>query len=119
LASEESFAFLKNLESRNLLVPVVGNFAGPKAIRAVGKYIGERSGKVSAFYLSNVEQFLRQDGTWDNFCASVATLPLDDRRQFIYSSRDASGGFSNFGGLQTRIRPILSEVRGCSVRNAP
>ena len=38
LSTEESFGFLKDLESRNLLVPVVGNFAGPKAIRAVGKY---------------------------------------------------------------------------------
>ena len=28
LASEESFAYLKDLESRNLVVPVVGNFAG-------------------------------------------------------------------------------------------
>jgi len=117
LSSEESFAFLKNLESRNLLVPVVGNFSGPKAIRAVGQYIGEHGGTVSAFYLSNVEQFLRQDGTWDNFCASVATLPLDDTSTFIYSSRvsfDANGGFSSFGDLQTRIRPILSEVRTCS-----
>jgi hypothetical protein len=121
LATEESFAFLKNLESRNLLIPVVGNFSGPKAIRAVGRYIGERGGTVSAFYLSNVEQFLRQNGTWDTFCASVATLPLDDASTFIYSSRDpfdANGGFSTFGfGLQTRIRPILSEVRGCSASN--
>lgn len=118
LASEESFAFLRTLESRNLLVPVVGNFSGPKAIRAVGQYLTERGGTVAAFYLSNVEQFLRQDGTWENFCASVATLPLDDSSTFIYSSRgpfDANGGFGSFGvGLQTRIRPILSEVKACS-----
>src|SRR5438552_11906686 len=29
LASEESFAFVKDLEASNLLVPLVGNFAGP------------------------------------------------------------------------------------------
>ena len=39
LATEENFQFLKDLESRNMLVPVVGNFGGPKAIRAVGKYL--------------------------------------------------------------------------------
>ena len=32
LSSEEQFAFMKDLEAKNLLVPVVGNFAGPKAI---------------------------------------------------------------------------------------
>ena len=30
------FAFLKDLQSRNLVVPVVGDFGGPKAIRAIG-----------------------------------------------------------------------------------
>ena len=37
--SEENFKVLKDLEERNLLVPVVGNFGGPKALRAVGKYV--------------------------------------------------------------------------------
>ena len=35
LASEESFSVLKALHSKNLLVPVVGNFGGPKALRAL------------------------------------------------------------------------------------
>ena len=42
LATEENFQFMKDLESRNLLVPVVGNFGGPKAIRAVGRYLKDR-----------------------------------------------------------------------------
>src|SRR5437660_11608210 len=86
-AYEENFAFLKSLESKNLVVPVVGNFAGAKAIRAVGKYVRENGGQISAFYLSNVEQFLHQDGIWDNFCRSVATLPLDESSTFIRSVR--------------------------------
>ena len=36
LATEENFAFLKDLETRNMVVPIVGDFGGPKAIRAVG-----------------------------------------------------------------------------------
>ena len=44
-----------------------------------GRPVPQREGRdVSAFYLSNVEQYLRQDGIWDDFCANVATLPLDD-----------------------------------------
>src|SRR6185503_7325024 len=34
LGSEENFKTLQSLEKRNLIVPVVGDFAGPKAIRA-------------------------------------------------------------------------------------
>src|SRR5262249_39415955 len=37
LASEENFAFIKDLEARNLVVPIVGDFGGDKAIRAVAR----------------------------------------------------------------------------------
>src|SRR3954468_7338182 len=60
LATDENFQFMKSLEAKNLLVPVVGNFAGPKAIRAVAEYIKSKGATVSAFYLSNVEQYLYQ-----------------------------------------------------------
>src|SRR5947207_968222 len=36
MANEENFKFIKDLETRNLIVPVVGDFGGEKAIRAVG-----------------------------------------------------------------------------------
>ena len=87
LATEENFAFLKELEARNMVVPIVGDFGGPKAIRAVGAYLKSVDALVSAFYLSNVEQFLVQGGTWRTFCESVATLPLDDASVFIRSGR--------------------------------
>ena len=61
-------------------MPVVGNFGGPKALRAVGKYVREHGATVTAFYLSNVEQYLQQDGIWGAFCANVASMPLDDVR---------------------------------------
>src|SRR5262245_26899894 len=71
LATEENFAILKDLQTRNLVVPVVGNFSGPKAIRAVGQYLHAHGAIVSAFYLSNVEQYLVQDGTWETFCKNA------------------------------------------------
>jgi hypothetical protein len=101
LASEESFLFLKDLQTKNLIVPVVGNFGGPKALRAVGKYVRDHGAIVTAFYLSNVEQYLTQDGLWTAFCANVATLPLDDGSTFVRSR----------GGM--RLDPILSEVKAC------
>jgi hypothetical protein len=112
LANEESFEFLKALEGKNLVVPLVGNFAGPKAIRAVGKYLKENGGKISAFYLSNVEQFLQQDGIWDIFCRSVATLPLDESSTFIRSVRGGQYGYGS--GLNSDLGNMASEVSHCA-----
>jgi hypothetical protein len=83
LATDESFRFLKDLHRRNLIIPVVGDFAGPKAIRAVGAYLAEHGTKVNAFYVSNVEQYLHQNGVAQQFYANVAALPLDSLSFFI------------------------------------
>ena len=39
MSSEETFHALQEMEKKNLVVPLVGDFAGPKAIRAVGEYL--------------------------------------------------------------------------------
>ena len=111
LATEQSFRVLKDLETKNLLVPVVGNFGGPKAIRAVAQYLKEHSAVVSAFYLSNVEMYLNQQNLWDNFCRNVAALPLDARSTFIRSAR--SGGFGRGIGLTLTLAPMAPEVKEC------
>jgi hypothetical protein len=110
LSSEPAFAVVKDLESRNLIVPVVGNFGGPKAIRAVGTYVKEHGALVSAFYLSNVEQYLRQDGIWSDFCRNAATLPVDPASIFIRSTRGGRGGF---GSLSNELEPIADVVKSC------
>ena len=110
LANEENFRVLKDLESKNLVVPAVGNFGGPKAIRAVGDYVKRNGGTVSAFYLSNVEQYLRMDGIWRNFCQNVATLPLDETSVFIRAVRRVDGPTL---GLSSELGEMLSEVKDC------
>jgi hypothetical protein len=112
LANEENFNVMKSLEMKNLIVPVVGNFAGPKAIRAVGKYVKENGGTVTAFYLSNVEMYLQQDGIWDNFCRNVSTLPLDASSTFIRSIRGGRYGLG--AGLNSDLGNMSSEVKACS-----
>ena len=113
LANEDNFRVLKDLETKNLLVPVVGNFSGPKAIRAVGKYLKEVNGKVSAFYLSNVEDYLYRDGSWPSFCANVATLPVDETSTFIRSVRGGRYGAGAGMGLNSDLGNIANEVKAC------
>ena len=113
LASEKTFAVVKDLQSRNLVIPVVGDFGGPKALRWVGAYLRARHATVSAFYLSNVEQYLVQDGKWQAFCASVATMPLDATSTFIRSS-SGRGGFGRGGGFISSLGAMAEEVRSCA-----
>jgi hypothetical protein len=118
LSSDATFSLMRDFQRRNLLVPIVGNFSGPKAIRAVGRYLKERNAPVSAFYLSNVEEYLLQDGTWNAFCANVAALPLDETSTFIRSVR--TNGPSGLGeGFTSELRPIAAEVRNCSSSPRP
>jgi hypothetical protein len=58
LATEENYQAVREMQLENLIIPVVGNFAGPKAIKAVAEYLKERNATVTAFYASNVEQYL-------------------------------------------------------------
>ena len=105
LANEESFALLKAMERKNLIVPVVGDFAGPKALRAIGTWLRAHGATVSAFYVSNVEQYLQQNGRWPAFCANVAALPLDRESVFIRPNRYGSS-----------FSPMQRETAGCAGR---
>jgi hypothetical protein len=112
LASEENFRILKDLQTRNLIIPVVGDFGGDKAIRAVGQYLKSVDAMVSAFYLSNVEQFLLQGGTWNNFCRSVSSLPIDETSMFIRSGRGGPNTITSTGGnvQNSSAAPMLPEL---------
>jgi hypothetical protein len=92
LSSEENFKDVKALHDKNLIVPVSGDFGGPKALRAIGAYVQKQGGVVSAYYVSNVEQYLFQDGKDRAFYANVATLPINPATVFIrpYSLRRGS-----------------------------
>ncbi len=85
LADETLYGRLRAMEMKNLIVPVVGDFAGPKALRDVGAYLTAHNAVVGTIYTSNVEQYLFQYGTWQAYYANVGALPLDERSTFVRS----------------------------------
>lgn len=105
LGTEEKFAFIKDMESKNLIVPVVGNFGGPKAIRAIGSYLKSRNLTVAAFYVSTVEPYLKRAGTFETFCNSVATLPMDESSIFI-----RPGNLNNLVASGAQVAPPSAET---------
>jgi hypothetical protein len=123
LASEANFRAVKSLHERNLIVPVVGDFGGPKAIRAVGDWLRAHDTKVGVFYASNVEQYLFEDpAVAAAFYANLATLPTDSLSTFVRSV--SSRGWvprrnpnSRLAQITMGIEPMLTAIREGRVAN--
>jgi len=107
LATEENYRLVADMEKRNAIVPVTGDFAGPKALRSIGRYLKSRDATVTAIYTSNVEQYLFQSDTnWRKYYGNVATLPIDAKTTFIrsVSNRGFQAGPGGYGPrAQTRL----------------
>ena len=127
LATEGTYQWLRTMQRANLIVPIVGDFGGPKAIRAVGDFLRNYDATVSVFYLSNVETYLfagsgsggptaavrdiSPNGGWQAFFENVSTLPLDESSRFIR--------FQGAGGAPqvVSIRKNLDGVRSGAIKS--
>jgi hypothetical protein len=121
LADESRYETVRALELKNLIVPVVGDFAGQKAIRSVGAWLTDRHANVGAFYLSNVEQYLfRQEGSSNAFYSNVATLPTDSTSMFIRSvpPQYPLGGYSGLFSSAPPATPAYYSVQFSDSGNA-
>jgi hypothetical protein len=107
------------MQHRNLIVPVVGDFAGPKAIRSVAAWLKARNAVVGAIYASNVEQYLWQDGKAFAYYANVGELPIDASSVFIRSNGAAratgGGGGMRLPNVICPVDRLLSEVRAQNI----
>jgi hypothetical protein len=102
LASERSFRIVKELEEKNLIVPIVGDFAGDRALTAVARYVQDHGATVSLFYGSNVPDVLTPDQL-RAFCRNLAALRDTTGPHSFYIGADAGdaddspfAGFSLF-----------------------
>ncbi len=89
LASVEDYDFVRSMQLKNLIIPVVGDFGGKKALAAVGSYLRKHGYIVSVFYVSNVEIVLFDYGmtnTFPEFVSNVKKLPTNDRSLIIRST---------------------------------
>jgi hypothetical protein len=83
LAGAEDYNFIRSMQKKNLIIPIVGDFSGPKALGAVGDYLRKNGLSVASFYTSNVEQYLFDSAVFDGFAKNVRKLPIDDKSVFI------------------------------------
>ncbi|HEX5070431.1 MAG TPA: hypothetical protein VFV78_09475 [Vicinamibacterales bacterium] len=92
LASEDDFQFVKRLQARDGVIPVVGDLSGPSAMASIGRFLSETHHPVSAFYTSNVEFYLFRDGTFPRFIANVGRLPHTPNAVIVRSVFPSGGG---------------------------
>ncbi len=112
LGSEGRYQAVREMQRKNLIVPVTGDFAGPRALRAVGNWVREHDATITAFYTSNVEQYLFQsDVNWRAFFGNVATFPVTPQSTFIRALFNM-GGYGPSPGPRsvTMLCPIERHV---------
>lgn len=83
LANTQDYEFVRGMHTKNLIIPVVGDFGGKKALAAVGEYLKKSGLTVTAFYTSNVEQYLFGSGSFADFAENVRKLPINEKSLFI------------------------------------
>jgi hypothetical protein len=88
LDSSEDYRFVRDLSRRQRIVPVVGDFAGPRALGAIGRWVREHGLTVSAFYTSNVEFYLMRNHTFEQFVVNVRALPTGPESVLIRACFD-------------------------------
>jgi len=85
VASESAFQFVKALQARNLIIPVVGDVAGNKALGAVGEFLRARQTPLAVLYASNIEFYLFGDGRFGRFVANLNRLPYAESGVLVRS----------------------------------
>jgi hypothetical protein len=94
LADARDYDYVRGMHRKNLIIPVVGDFSGKKALAAVGDYLRKRKLTVSVFYVSNVEIVLLDWGSFEqfsDFVKNVKKLPTNERSLLLRST------FSHYG----------------------
>ena len=75
LATRENYDRVRTMHQKNLIVPLVGDFGGTKALRMAGQYLRDHGAVLNVFYLSNVEDYI--GGVWAQYVSNIASFPMD------------------------------------------
>jgi hypothetical protein len=127
LAGDDDYNFVRGMQEKNMIIPVVGDFAGKKALAAVGNYLRKHGYLVTVFYVSNVELVLFEYGArniFPDFATNVKKLPIDDRSLLIrtnfsiYNHPEQLPGYIGCTWLQ-KISAFLKEYDAGTYRRYP
>lgn len=74
MSNDSLFSVVQNMQRRNLIIPLVGDLAGPTVLPRLAPWLKEQKLSMSVLYTSNVEDYLLRYGTFRDFVKSVRAL---------------------------------------------
>ncbi len=116
LAREAWYRAVREAHLGDRIIPLVADFAGPRALPALAAWLRDRGLAVSVFYLSDVEFFLLRSGQFPAHAANLARLPWAEKALLIRAStREISHPERHPGDSSTTIlrpaAPFLEAAR--------
>jgi hypothetical protein len=122
LARESWYRAVREAQLGGRVVPVVGDFAGSRALPALGGWLRARGLAVSVLYISDVEFFLLRNGRFAAYVENLGRLPWRDGAVLIRSSTreivhpDRAPGDSSTTILRP-VAPFLEAARAGRIRS--
>jgi len=113
LAAEDDFQFLRSLQARDRIVPVVGDVSGPHALSSIAGAMRDQKLTLSAFYVSNVEDYLFRDGRFARYVQNVEGLPRVPNSVIIRAIFTGGGSLS----VVQPVDDMLADARRGRYRN--
>jgi hypothetical protein len=105
LATKENYGRVRGMHQKNLIVPLVGDFGGPKALRLAGQYLRDHGTVLNVFYVSNVEDYI--GGVWTQYLNNMASFPMDSSSilmRWHIGQQNSLASMNDFVSQQRRLR---------------
>lgn len=83
LNDESSFLWLKNMQIKNRIVPIIGDLTGKKALKAIADFAVQRGKKISTVYVSNSEKYIFNNHLFNQYMINITHLPIAERSLLI------------------------------------
>ena len=79
LDSRNAFQFVQQLHRQHRIIPLVGDVSAPRPLGTVAEELRHRGLTLRTFYISNVEQYLIGQASFDGWLDNLRRLPHDER----------------------------------------
>jgi hypothetical protein len=110
LASDDDYRFVRALEARDAVIPIVGDLAGSAALAGIGRVVRDRGERLTAFYASNVEFYLYGEGRFPRFVENLSKVPRAGNSLLI---RSVFGGYAGpRAASASLVQPVDELVDG-------
>ncbi len=107
VATDDAYQFVRELQAKDAIVPIVGDLAGPRALRAIGTALKDDGVTLSAFYASNVEDYLFRRDKFVPFVDNLKTLPRRSGAVVIRSVFRRGTSVSMVQGMDDLLKGVL------------